>query len=211
MALALSVVSLAVLAPAHWLSVWRDARRAAVVTKPLALAALVALAWALGAPDSDPGIRVLVALGLALVGDVFLLGSRPRTFVAGLVAFLLSNLAWILAFVRLGLTWWPAVVAGVVLLFVLRTAGHRIQLGATREGGPWLGGGTTAYMLVAGALVVTGVGTARPLVAAGAVCFLLSDLVLGLDRFVGSRPRADLVVMVAYHLGQTLMVVGALS
>lgn len=211
MALALSWLSLAVLAVAHWWSVWRDARRAAIVTKPLALAALVALTWALGAADTDTGIRVIVALGLALVGDLFLLGSGPRTFVAGLVAFLLSNVAWLLAFVDLGLSWWPALIAAVFVLLLLRTAGHRIQVGATREGGPWLGGGTTAYMLVAGALVVTAVGTGRPLVGLGAVCFLLSDLVLGLDRFVGSRPRAELVVMLAYHVGQTLMVVGVLS
>jgi uncharacterized membrane protein YhhN len=206
-----AAVALAVFALATWASVWRAAPRVEMVTKPLALLALIALAVALGAPDTDVGVSVLVALGLALVGDVFLLGSGVRSFVGGLGAFLISNLAYLVAFVLLGFHWIPAVVVLIIVLFVLRTAGHRVQAGAVREGGPWLGGGTTAYMLVLCALAVTAAGTARPLVLVGALVFLVSDLVLGLDRFVGPRPRADLVVMVTYHVGQVLMVIGALT
>jgi hypothetical protein len=31
-----------------------------------------------------------------------------------------------------------------------------------------------------------------------------------MDRFVGQRPHARLVVIVTYHLGQAMMVIGAL-
>jgi uncharacterized membrane protein YhhN len=210
-AVALAALVLAALVVATWAAVWRAAPRVEMVTKPLALLALIALAVTLGAPGTDVGVSVLVALGLALVGDVFLLGSGARSFVGGLGAFLLSDLAYLVAFVMLGFHWIPALVVLVLALFVLRTAGHRVQAGAAREGGPWLGGGTTAYMLVLSALAVTAAGTALPLVLAGALVFLVSDLVLGLDRFVGPRARADLVVMVTYHVGQVLMVVGALT
>jgi uncharacterized membrane protein YhhN len=65
-------------------------------------------------------------------------------------------------------------------------------------------------MLVIGAMVVTAFGTGRPLVAAGALVFMVSDAVLALDRFVRPRSWAPLAVMVTYHLGQGLIVAGAL-
>jgi uncharacterized membrane protein YhhN len=73
-----------------------------------------------------------------------------------------------------------------------------------------LGAGVTTYLVVVSLMVVTASGTARPLVFLGALLFLLSDTVLALDRFVGQRANARMLVIVTYHLGQVLMVIGAL-
>jgi uncharacterized membrane protein YhhN len=64
--------------------------------------------------------------------------------------------------------------------------------------------------VVVSLMVVTASGTARPLVLLGALLFLLSDTVLALDRFVGQRAHARMLVIVTYHLGQVLIVVGTL-
>ena len=90
------------------------------------------------------------------------------------------------------------------------TTGRRIVRAATHEGGAALGSAVTAYLVVIVAMVTSASGTALPLVFVGALAFLLSDTVLALDRFVGPRSNARMLVIVTYHLGQVLMVVGAL-
>ncbi|HEY5249301.1 MAG TPA: lysoplasmalogenase family protein, partial [Dermatophilaceae bacterium] len=82
---------------------------------------------------------------------------------------------------------------------------------AADQGGGALGAGVTAYLVVISAMVVTASGTGRLLVLLGAVSFLVSDTVLALDRFVGKRDHAQIVVIVTYHLGQLMMVIGALT
>ena len=79
------------------------------------------------------------------------------------------------------------------------------------EGGPALAGAVAAYMAVIGAMVVTAWATGHPLAALGATVFMVSDAVLALDRFVRARRFGSLVVMVTYHLGQVLIVLGVLS
>lgn len=90
------------------------------------------------------------------------------------------------------------------------TSGRRIVGAAARDGGAALGAGVTAYLVVVSVMVVAASGTARPLVLVGALSFLLSDTVLALDRFVGERAHARMLVIVTYHVGQVMMVVGAL-
>ena len=76
--------------------------------------------------------------------------------------------------------------------------------------------GTLAQVVAAGvdtgvsAMVITASGTGRLLVLLGALTFMISDTVLGLDRFVGPRANARMVVIVTCHLGQAMMVIGAL-
>jgi hypothetical protein len=69
-------------------------------------------------------------------------------------------------------------------------------------------------MVVIAAMVVTAWATGLLLVALGGTVFMVSDTLLALDRF--ARPAtvtwrwARTTVMVTYHVGQVLMVVGAL-
>jgi uncharacterized membrane protein YhhN len=45
----------------------------------------------------------------------------------------------------------------------------------------------------------------------GATVFVASDTTLAVNRFVRPLPRADVVVMVTYHVGQALIVLGVLT
>lgn len=69
----------------------------------------------------------------------------------------------------------------------------------------------TAYLAVSVVMVALAGGTGYLLTLLGALVFLLSDAILGLDRFVSPRARASLVVIVTYHVAQALIVLGSLG
>jgi uncharacterized membrane protein YhhN len=207
---AAAAVALALVAALDWLAVQRQWARVEQVAKPLVMVALAWLAFTMGAADHDVGRFLLVALGFSLVGDIFLLGKGAVDFSGGLASFLVAHIAFVLAFLTLGVQPWWALLGLLIAVPLGLTAGRRIVQAAAHEGGAALGGAVTAYLVVVVAMVVAASGTARPLVILGALAFLLSDTVLALDRFVGPRSNARMLVIVTYHLGQVMMVVGAL-
>ena len=207
---AAAAIALALVAALDWAAVQRQWVLVERVAKPLVIVVLAWLAVTMGATDHDAGPFLLVALGFSLVGDIFLLGSKPVDFSGGLVSFLVAHIAFVLAFLTLGVETRWALVGLLIAVPLSLTAGRRIVRAATHEGGAALGGAVTAYLVVIVAMVTAASGTALPIVFLGAIAFLLSDLVLALDRFVGPRSNARMLVIVTYHLGQVLMVVGAL-
>lgn len=184
----------------------RDAER---WLKPGALVALIGVALSLGALDTSVGRWIIVALVCSLAGDVLLLGDAERSFIRGLASFLLGHLAYVVAFLLLAPPTWSPVVALVLVALVL--VGRRVFQGARARGGPVVGGAVAAYMAVIGTMAALGVSLGRPVLGAGALLFLVSDAVLGWDRFVARQPWARVVVMTTYHLGQLLIVIGAIG
>lgn len=207
---AAAAIALALVTALDWAAVQRRWVRVERVAKPLVIVVLAWLAVTMGATDHDVGRFLLVALGFALVGDIFLLGTKAVDFSGGLVSFLVAHIAFVLAFLALGVELRWALVGLVVAVPLSLTAGRRIVRAATHEGGAALGSAVTAYLVVIVAMVAAACGTALPIVFLGALAFMLSDTVLALDRFVGPRSSARMLVIVTYHLGQVLMVVGAL-
>jgi uncharacterized membrane protein YhhN len=207
---AAAAVALVVFAALDWMAVYRRRTRLEWVAKPLVIVALGWLALTMGAADQDVGRFLLAALGFCLVGDLFLLGDTTVDFAGGLLSFLVAHLAYAVAFFTLGFEPWWALAGLLIVMSLSLTSGRRIVRGAVRDGGGALGAGVTTYLVVVSLMVVTASGTARPLVLLGALLFLLSDTVLALDRFVGQRAHARMLVIVTYHLGQVLIVVGTL-
>jgi uncharacterized membrane protein YhhN len=168
------------------------------LTKPTVTALLVAVA-VLVVPAS-PAMRwwFVAALVLCLVGDVLLL--PPDRFVPGLVAFLAAHLAFSGGFVAGGLprmTW--AGVALVVLPIPLASVGVRVIRGAYREA-PALGKAVAGYLGVIALMLVLAIAHANPWGIAGAALFLVSDGILGWNRFVQPLALAPVGVMATYHL-----------
>jgi uncharacterized membrane protein YhhN len=69
--------------------------------KPLASLCFVALALQAGALESTYGLILLGGLTLCLFGDVLLIPTGDKTFIAGLSSFLLGHLLYALAFLQL--------------------------------------------------------------------------------------------------------------
>src|SRR5690606_10762350 len=74
------------------------------IAKPIASLAFIAVGY-LVSRDAAPGFagfqrHVLLGLVLGALGDVALLGSTNRAFIAGLTVFLLGHLAYVIAFIH---------------------------------------------------------------------------------------------------------------
>ena len=178
------------------------------VFKPLAM--LVAMAVVLQARPR--GLRwLLAALAASLAGDVFLM--FPGYFIPGLVAFLLAHLAYIALF-RQQVGWLPNRRA---LMAVVGVAGGMY-------GVLWFGGlpaglraPVAAYVVAIALMAAQAIGRAtvlrdKPsvLVAVGALCFMLSDTLLAINRFVTPLPMSPVWVLGTYYTAQCLIVVGLL-
>ena len=201
----------AIAAPLDWWSVLRGRPAVERWAKPAVLVALIgvvllARAGEAGAADAGRATTtgwLLVALALSLVGDVLLLSD-------GLTAFLLGHLAYVAAFVASGLSAPGLAAVGALVVVVALGLGRAILPGARADGGFALAAAVTAYMVVIGAMALTGWATGRVLVGLGASVFVVSDTVLAQGRFVQERRWTHVVVMVTYHLAQVLLVAGLL-
>ena len=201
----------AVLALVEWYAVWRRDRRTQTWGKPAVLVALIVTALVLGATDDAAGIWLLVALVFGLGGDVFLLGDSDTRFRLGLASFLVGHLAYVASFIALGLdpqgwNYLSFLVLGGCLL-----ATRQVAASTYLRGGLALAVPVGVYTVVIGAMVIYAFTTGVPLIAVGATVFAVSDTVLARDRFVRPWDRAQLLVMVTYHVGQALIVAGVLA
>jgi uncharacterized membrane protein YhhN len=194
---------------ADWWAVATDRRSAERVLKPLTMVALIWLALVVGDAPNDVRGWLVAGAVLGLVGDVALLGDGESEFMVGLGAFALGHVAYVVAAVNVGFSVWWAIPGVVVMVALLsyRFVGRTLP-GARRHGGPVLAGAVVSYAFVISAMVISAWGSARLLAACGAVSFAVSDWVLGHRRFVGELPGGRLAVMVPYHIGQAVLIVG---
>ncbi|SCW97044.1 Uncharacterized membrane protein YhhN [Pseudomonas sp. NFACC05-1] len=172
-----------------------------LLVKPMPVLAL--LGWLHDAPPSD--YRRWVSLGLifSLVGDV-LLAWPGDLFVFGLGAFLLAHLAYLKAYLsdcrRPALL--PLALAlgiGAMLLGVLVSNG----LGSLLV--PVIVYGLVISAMLWRALARLGTGVPKRsawLAAAGALAFVFSDSLIGINRFVHPFHAAPYLIIISYWLGQ---------
>lgn len=160
-----------------------------------------------------PAGRWFVAgLVLCMVGDAMLIGHSTTAFLLGLGAFLVGHLLYVLAFVASPSASSPWQVLAPLALLPLAAVGvARVVPGARRHGGWALAGPVVAYLVVIGAMVVAAGSTGSALLVLGAVTFAVSDLVLGLNRFVRPLRWGPAVVMATYYLAQFLLAGGMLA
>lgn len=193
-----------------WAAVGTGRRRIELASKPAVLLLLIGAALALTPASSEQRAWFVAALVLSLVGDVALL-APPKWFVAGLAAFLVAHLAYVV-----GLLLEPG--PGESALFGLLLAGIGgaalgvpIIRGALRRRGAVLAAATAAYLLAISATVVAAGASGDPVARIGAVALYASDGILGWNRFVRPLPQGRLLTRVPYHAGQALMVLSLLA
>lgn len=200
-----SIVVAAVAMPANWWSRWVGHRPTELWSKPLALIGLIGVAVAL--EPADPVVRAwfVAALVLSLAGDVFLLGA-DRWFVPGLAAFLAGHLAYVGGFLAADTwRWWAAAVAALGGIVLMVTAGRTIvRAAADRSSSLRLP--VAGYVVVICSMGVAAAAAGNPWAVAGAMLFVVSDTILGWNRFVAVARWAPLAVMVTYHLAQVGLV-----
>ena len=172
-----------------------------LLVKPLPVLAL--LGWLHDAPPGEYRRWISLGLMFSLLGDV-LLAWPGDLFVFGLGAFLLANLAYLKAYLsdcrRLAvLPLILALIVGASLLGVLIAHG----LGTLLIPVIVYGLAITAMLWRALARLGSDVPQRSALLAAaGAVAFVFSDSVIGIDRFVAPFHSAPYVIILSYWLGQ---------
>lgn len=203
------LVAAAAVAVGDWGAVRLRLLRVEYVLKP---ATLMLLTIAAAAADlGDPKPWVVGALAFGLLGDVGLMLSTGQTdppFLAGLGAFLIGHVAYIVAFAVSGLHG-PYLLAGLLVAGgVAGPALPRVLRGAVRSAGRGFAGIVAGYAAVLAAMTVLAVGTGFVETAVGGVLFLVSDTLIARERFVARVPHGALLVIVTYHLAQFLIVIG---
>ena len=208
-----------ILAVADWIAVTQDARTVRWVTKPGTLLALLLWFTTATPATTDPRITwFTLALCFSLVGDFFLLMEGHQILKGGL-SFILAHIAFVIAFnIPLNI---PPIFFGIFILNLIPTIiSFRDITGAIKkEGDKDLAWGVSLYALVLTVMSSSALttlfrsewkGLAGWLTAGGALLFYISDLLMFHDRFVRHRARAQLIVMMLYHLAQFALTYGYL-
>lgn len=203
------LVAAALAAAVDWWAVHSGRRSVEIVAKPLAMALLVGVAATAGEPAGDVRAWLVSGALLGLVGDIALLSNAAVPFMTGLAAFALGHLAYTVAALSIGFdpVWALPGIAFMIALMAFRFV-SRIVPGARVAGGAVLAGAVIFYGCVITAMVITAWGTGVVLAGVGAMLFAASDWVLGHQRFVDPLPVGRLGVIVPYHVGQALLIVG---
>ena len=178
-----------------------DATLLCLVSKPVPVLAL--LGWLQNAPPAPYRRWISIGLMFSVLGDI-LLAWPEDLFVFGLGAFLVAHLAYLKAYLvdcrRLALL--PlavALIAGVSLLGVMASSGLGDLLIPV-----------CVYALAISAMLwraLARLGTQVPkksamLAAAGALIFVVSDSLIGIDRFVIKFSAAPYLIILFYWVGQ---------
>jgi uncharacterized membrane protein YhhN len=208
----LLTVALGVTALLNLSAVAREDHTVERITKPTFMLLLTGLAWSLFTaappPDAPQIVPLLAALGLSLLGDVFLLHSTVVRFRLGLLAFLAAHVAYVWTILDTpGPEAIPWLVLPTLLVLVFlygRWGRHVVRFAGSDRGAVFV------YLLALVVLAVVAAVKGDPVVLAGCLLFVVSDTVLGHDRFVLERRWAPVVVMLTYHAAQVLIVVGLL-
>ncbi len=179
-----------------------DNQAFAAVAKLVASSAFVLLAISAGALTSGYGTVMLVGLVLSWFGDAFLIGTSRGWFLLGLVSFLLAHIAYVTAFVNLGVArrWivsalLPVLAIAIGVLFWLQAYVPAELMWPVR-----------LYTAVISLMVITAFGTlgagATPLIVTGACLFYLSDLSVAALRFTEPSLSTYVLGLPLYYSAQ---------
>ena len=197
MSFALSL-AIAASAVATIASDWGTRRKAFYLFKPLTTLLIIALAVTL-LPVGEQRTLLLAALGFCLVGDIVLMRHGTAAFAAGLSAFLVGHLLFIVAF------WQQAPSAGWWLLAVPALAYFAYL--QPRTGKLWPA--VALYLAAILGMALAAAGNGAPLLIVGALLFMASDSVLAWRRFVKPFALGQAATLATYYGGLWCMVVGS--
>lgn len=202
-----------------WIAAVKNLRRLEYFAKPGVMIVLLAWLWQV---NRFGGWLLPFSLGVffSMWGDIFLMLPRER-FIAGLVSFLLAHIAYL---VGLNLSPPPLNLASAILVVliipVMVSLYRRIAAGLEASGQSRLKTPVLVYSIVISLMLLSALLTlVRPTsewstaaslsISAGALLFFISDSFLAWNKFVEPLSYGKLRVHLTYHLGQILIVMGA--
>ncbi|NKI35211.1 lysoplasmalogenase [Wenzhouxiangella sp. XN79A] len=193
------------LAVSYWLTLFLPAWPGEPVHKALPM---LLAAWTLAAAlPRRTGLPLALGFVFAAAGDAFLAVDRQALLIQALASFLVTQLAYSVAFVHRAAPLHERLVARLAA----------IAFGAAMLAWMWPGLDefrlpVTAYVAVLALMTVlaAGVGDRLGRVFAGAALFMLADSLIGVNRFVGEFAHSERIIVAIYTTGQYLIFTGAL-
>jgi uncharacterized membrane protein YhhN len=199
------------------IKLWKPLSTALVI-----LVCLLSFTRSSGAYDTSYTLLVIGGLSLSMAGDVLLIfQANPRAFLAGLVAFLLAHLVYIVAFLylqsslELGVNGLGEAIAAVGLALTAGIVYRYLSPGLGEMRLPVIFYIVVISVMVhrtlAVASVYVGPVTQPALMVTGALLFYISDGILALNkfRFDGQLPHGRLWNLSTYYSGQLLIALSA--
>jgi uncharacterized membrane protein YhhN len=191
-----------------------------VLAKPGVM--VVLFIWLVSSAGLD-GALLWFGLGilLSLVGDVLLMISLDRLFLAGLVAFLFAQIAYIIGFNIpvpemnfFGIVF--AVMIGIGSARVIRRILDPLPVrGQGRMRLPIIIYSTVISVMLLSAMLklvdISWDAGAALLVSVGAFLFYISDIILAWHKFVAPIRHGRIYNIAAYHLGQIGLIAGVIA
>lgn len=193
----------------NWVAVARRSTTAVYVCKPATLVFLVGLAAALHPEHGDVRAWFVVALVFSLAGDVFLMLPTDQ-FVAGLSAFLVAHIAYIVGLNQHGGSVATVAVAWAAVIAALGWYAAYLARAARRHGQGALVPPVLAYVAAISLMLASAIASGNAVAIVGATLFCFSDSLIAWNRFVRPVPWASVGIMVTYHLGQLGLVLSLL-
>lgn len=200
-----------------WYTVYKGWKKLEYFLKPVTM--LFLFTWLMIASGGLNGIAFWFGIGLlfSLAGDIFLMLPKEQ-FIAGLVAFLLAHLAYIVGFNQ---SLPPFNIIGILLVLIVAVVARqlyvKIAAGLKTQDKTALQKPVLAYTAVIAVMLISALFTlfradwslnAALTVSIGAALFMLSDAILALNKFVAPIKNGRIMNMAAYHLGQIILIVG---
>jgi uncharacterized membrane protein YhhN len=202
------------------LALWKKWTRLEYLAKPAVMIVLFLWLWTsvgLGGAALWFGLGIL----LSLTGDILLMISLDRLFLAGLIAFLLAHLAYLIGFnIPIPeISSWGFVLAVIVGLGGVRVIRRIIAplaaSGQARMRMPIMIYGAVISLMLLSALMkmtdFTWNANAAALVGVGAFLFYISDIILAWNKFVAPIQHGRIYNIGAYHLGQITLIAGVIA
>ena len=202
------------------LALWKQWLKLEYIAKPAVMIILFLWLWT---STGLSGASLWFGLGilLSLTGDVLLMISLDRFFLAALAAFLLAHLAYLIGF-NIPV---PEISAwGFVLAIIVGLGGTRVirrilvSLIANGEGRmriPIIIYGAVISLMLLSAMMklndFTWKANAGVLVSMGAFLFYVSDIILAWHKFVSPIQNGRIYNIGAYHLGQIILIAGVIA
>ena len=200
-----------------WYAVYKGWKKLEFILKPLTMVLLFIFLFVNTGGLSGFTIWFGIGIILSMAGDIFLMLPKEQ-FIAGLVAFLLAHVAYIIGFNQIIPAFNLAALVWAVLLGIIAAQLYKqIAAGLVRQGKESLQKPVLAYTAVIAIMLLSALITlARPewntqaaiTVSIGAALFMLSDAILAWNKFVQPIKNGRVMNMAAYHLGQIILIYG---
>ncbi len=169
-----------------------------MIAKPIPILAMITLLK----PVTHYKKMIFIGLGFSVIGD-FLLESSPTMFIFGLVAFLLAQTSYIVAFMKRSRSLNPIalivlIIFGVVLFYLLYPGLDNMTI-------PVL-----IYVIVIltmswRAIAQHNFDQFAIYASAGSLFFVISDCIIAFNKFYVEMPHARWLIMVTYWTAQSMI------